>query len=124
MARGWQRATSFDVALKAGVSRCFKPGASVAPSTRERKLAAANALSYASNATARGMITRRSNLVAAIISNLTNRQLTTVRPPVGRMSQAAVAMLLLRIEDPTLGPERWLFSGELPRGASAVLASA
>ena len=51
-------------------------------------------------------------------------QLTTVRQPVGRMTQAAVAMLLERIEDPALGPERRSFSGELLRGASAVLASA
>ena len=69
--------TSYDVALMAGVSqsavsRCFKPGASVAPSTRKRILAAVNELGYASNAMARGLITRRSNLVAVIISNLTN----------------------------------------------------
>lgn len=75
--RGSRGVTSYDVALKAGVSqsavsRCFKPGASVAPSTRKRILAAANELGYASNAMARGLITRRSNLVAVIISNLTN----------------------------------------------------
>ena len=76
-ARGGRGVTSYDVALKAGVSqsavsRCFKPGASVAPSTRKRILAAANELGYASNAMARGLITRRSNLVAVIISSLTN----------------------------------------------------
>ncbi len=69
--------TSYDVALRAGVSqsavsRCFKPGASVAPATRKRILAAANELGYSANAIARGLITRRSNLVAVIISNLTN----------------------------------------------------
>ena len=31
-------------------------------------------------------------------------------------------MLMERIEDPTLGPEKRLFSGELLVGASAVLA--
>lgn len=71
------RATSYDVARHAGVSqsavsRCFKPGASVAPRTREKIMEAARALGYHPNAIAKGLITRRSNLVAIIISNLTN----------------------------------------------------
>ena len=71
------RATSYDVARQAGVSqsavsRCFKQGASVAPRTREKILAAASALNYYPNAIAQGLITKRSNLVAIIISNLTN----------------------------------------------------
>jgi DNA-binding LacI/PurR family transcriptional regulator len=71
------RATSYDVARSAGVSqsavsRCFKQGASVAPRTREKILAAARELNYFPNAIAQGLITRRSNLVAIIISNLTN----------------------------------------------------
>jgi DNA-binding LacI/PurR family transcriptional regulator len=70
-------ATSYDVARHAGVSqsavsRCFKQGASVAPRTREKILAAARELNYYPNAIAQGLITRRSNLVAIIISNLTN----------------------------------------------------
>ncbi len=71
------RATSYDVAHRAGVSqsavsRCFKPGASVAPRTRDRILAAARELNYYPNAIAQGLITKRSNMVAIIISNLTN----------------------------------------------------
>lgn len=71
------RATSYDVASRAGVSqsavsRCFKQGASVAPRTREKIMAAARELHYYPNAIAQGLITRRSNLVAIIISNLTN----------------------------------------------------
>jgi DNA-binding LacI/PurR family transcriptional regulator len=71
------RATSYDVARQAGVSqsavsRCFKQGASVAPRTRDKILKAANELNYYPNAIAQGLITRRSNLVAIIISNLTN----------------------------------------------------
>jgi DNA-binding LacI/PurR family transcriptional regulator len=71
------RATSYDVARHAGVSqsavsRCFKAGASVAPHTREKILAVARELNYFPNAIAQGLITRRSNLVAVIISNLTN----------------------------------------------------
>ena len=48
-------------------------------------------------------------------------QLTTVRQPVGRMTEAAVAMLLERIENPDLAPETRLFSGERIRGRSASL---
>ena len=70
-------ATSYDVARRAGVSqsavsRCFKPGASVAPHTREKIMAAAQTLGYHPNAIAQGLITKRSNLVAVVISNLTN----------------------------------------------------
>jgi len=69
--------TSYDVARLAGVSqsavsRCFRPGASVAPATRAKIMAAADSLGYRPNAIAQGLITRRSNLVAVIISNLTN----------------------------------------------------
>lgn len=71
------RATSYDVALRAGVSqsavsRHFKPGASVSPETRARVIKAAKELNYIPNALARSLITRRSNLVAVLISNLTN----------------------------------------------------
>ena len=69
--------TSYDVARHAGVSqsavsRAFREGASVAPATRARIVAAADELGYRPNAIAQGLITRRSNLVAVIISNLTN----------------------------------------------------
>ena len=71
------RATSYDVARQAGVSqsavsRCFKKGGSVAPRTREKILLAARELNYYPNAIAQGLIARRSNFVAIIISNLTN----------------------------------------------------
>ena len=69
--------TSYDVAQRAGVSqsavsRCFRPGSSIAPKTRARVLSAAQELGYHPNAMASGLITRKSNLVAVIISNLTN----------------------------------------------------
>ena len=69
--------TSYDVAARAGVSqsavsRCFKPGASVSSATRARVMKAAKDLDYVPNAMARSLITRRSNLVAVLISNLTN----------------------------------------------------
>ena len=72
-----KRATSYDVAQHAGVSqsavsRCFKPGASVSAKTRAKVEKAAKKLGYQPNAIARGLITRRSNMVAVIINNLTN----------------------------------------------------
>ncbi len=49
--------------------------------------------------------------------------LTTVRQPVGRMTEAAVAMLVDRLENPDLSPEKRVFSGERIRGGSARLAN-
>lgn len=46
-------------------------------------------------------------------------KLTTVRQPVGRMTEAAIAMLLERIEDPGVSPEKRAFSGQRVRGHSA-----
>jgi DNA-binding LacI/PurR family transcriptional regulator len=69
--------TSYDVARRAGVSqsavsRCFKPGASISKTTRAKVVKAATELGYHPNAIAQGLITRRSNLVAVVISSLTN----------------------------------------------------
>lgn len=46
--------------------------------------------------------------------------LSTVRQPVERMTEAAVAMLIDRIENPDLSAEKRVFSGERIRGGSAV----
>lgn len=79
MARGRRRGepTSYDVAIRAGVSqsavsRCYRPGASVAPKTRARIVKAADELGYQPNALAQGLISGRSNVVAVLISSLTN----------------------------------------------------
>ncbi|MFS0773041.1 LacI family DNA-binding transcriptional regulator [Sphingomonas sp. 1P08PE] len=74
---GIRRATSYDVAKLAGVSqsavsRCFAPGGSIAPATREKVMKAATELGYRPNALAQALITRRTNLVAVFISRLTN----------------------------------------------------
>lgn len=45
--------------------------------------------------------------------------LVTVRQPLTTMVEAAVDMLLARVENPTLGAERRMFSGELVWGSSA-----
>jgi DNA-binding LacI/PurR family transcriptional regulator len=50
--------------------------------------------------------------------------ITTVRQPIGRMTEAAVSMLLDRIENPELSPEKRVFSGERIRGGSARLPAA
>ena len=47
--------------------------------------------------------------------------LTTMRQPVGRMTAAAISMLFDQIENPDLGPEKWLFSSSLIRGNTARL---
>jgi len=70
-----RRVTSYDVARHAGVSqsavsRCFKPGASVSKAMRARITKSIKALGYQPNAIARGLITRRSNMVGVIVSNL------------------------------------------------------
>jgi DNA-binding LacI/PurR family transcriptional regulator len=49
--------------------------------------------------------------------------LTTVRQPVQRMTQAAASMLIERIENPELSSEKRAFSGTLIRGGSARLLS-
>lgn len=71
-----RRATSYDVARRAGVSqsavsRCFAAGGSISPATRERITKAATELGYRPNALAQGLISRRTNLVAVLISSLT-----------------------------------------------------
>lgn len=48
--------------------------------------------------------------------------LSTVRQPVGRMTEAAVSMLIERIENPGLTPEKRVFSGDRIIGGSAILA--
>ncbi|MFD1910786.1 LacI family DNA-binding transcriptional regulator [Halodurantibacterium flavum] len=63
-----------DVARRAGVSRsavsrCFTPGASIAPETRRRVLEAAAALGYQVNDLARGLLASRSRLVGLVVTN-------------------------------------------------------
>jgi DNA-binding LacI/PurR family transcriptional regulator len=72
-----RRPTSYDVARAAGVSqsavsRCFAPGGSIAPKTRERIIRVASDLGYRPNALAQGLISGRTHLVAILISSLTN----------------------------------------------------
>lgn len=71
-------ATSVDVAKLAGVSqsavsRTFTPGASVAEATRRKVVEAAKKLAYRPNAIARTLITRKSRMIAVVVSYLDNQ---------------------------------------------------
>lgn len=77
MAHPRDATTSIDVARAAGVnqatvSRAFTPGASIAAATRARVLAVADKLAYRPNAIARTLITRRSRIIAMVVSYLDN----------------------------------------------------
>ena len=48
-------------------------------------------------------------------------KVSTIRQPVRRMTEAAVSMLMERIDDPELPPEVRTFAGKLIEGASARL---
>ena len=95
-----RRVTSYDVAILAGVSqsavsRCFKPGASVSKHTYARVMKAAQELDYTPNAAARSLITRRSNLVAVILSNLTTLYYPDVLSELSRHFSARGMRILL-----------------------------
>ena len=95
--------TSYDVAHRAKVaqstvSRAFKADASMSSATRKRILAVAQKLGYRPNAIARSLVTRRSNLVAIIISNLTNLFYPEVLAELSqRFSERGVRVLLFTL---------------------------
>ncbi len=99
-----RRATSYDVAELAGVSqsavsRVFQDGASASQAMRERVIAAADKLGYRPNAIARGLITQRSNMVAVVISKLTNLYYPEVLVQLTqRFSERGVRVLLFALE--------------------------
>lgn len=101
---GKKRATSYDVAALAGVSqsavsRVFQDGASASKAMRERVMAAADKLGYRPNAIARGLITQRSNMVAVVISKLTNLYYPEVLVQLTqRFSERGVRVLLFALE--------------------------
>lgn len=71
-------ATAMDVARLAqvsqsAVSRAFTPGASISEETRLRVESAAKTLGYRPNALARSLITRRSRIIALVMSYLENQ---------------------------------------------------
>lgn len=98
------RATSYDVARLAkvsqsAVSRCFKPGASASRKMRAKVMKAAAELGYQPNAIARSLITRRSNMVALVISQQTNRYFPEVLVEISRgFSERGIRVLLFTLE--------------------------
>tara|TARA_R110002110_G_scaffold413729_1_gene641587 strand:+ start:75102 stop:76142 length:1041 start_codon:yes stop_codon:yes gene_type:complete len=103
LANSKRQATSYDVARRAGVSqsavsRCFKPGASVSKKMRERVMQAVKELGYQPNAIARGLITRRSNMVAVIVSNL-NFYPEVVSELSARFTERGVHVLLFTLDN-------------------------
>lgn len=102
-----KRATSYDVAQLAGVSqsavsRCFQPNASVSKKMRAKIEAAAEELGYMPNAMARGLITRRTNIVAIVLNHITN----LVYPEVLYQFDQALAKQGIHVLLFTLGEER------------------
>jgi DNA-binding LacI/PurR family transcriptional regulator len=102
--RTGRRATSYDVARLAGVSqsavsRCFAPGGSIAAGTRDRILKAAAELGYRPNALAQGLISRRTNLVAVVLSRLTALHYPEVLAELShRLTERDLRMLLFSLD--------------------------
>ena len=95
-----RRATSYDVARRAGVaqstvSRCFQPGSNISPATRALVTEVAAELGYLPNALARSLITRRSNLVGVIATHYTLRGNPDVVYAIGETLAAAGKQFLL-----------------------------
>jgi DNA-binding LacI/PurR family transcriptional regulator len=96
--------TSYDVAQLAGVSqsavsRCFRPGGSLSIDKKKRIQKAAAQLGYQPNAIASGLITKRSNLVAVLISNLTNLYYPEVLAELShRLDARGVRVLLFALQ--------------------------
>ena len=96
--------TSIDVARLArvsqsAVSRSFTEGASVADSTRQRVLAAAQQLGYRPNAIARALTTNRSRIIAVVVSNLHNQFYPLVLETLSKRLQYEGYHVLLFITD-------------------------
>src|SRR6202043_910474 len=75
--RGTAQVTGDELARVPGVSqstisRAFTVSASIAKETRARVMEAATALGYQPNVIARSLITRRTNIVAIVMENLTD----------------------------------------------------
>ncbi|OTP75885.1 LacI family DNA-binding transcriptional regulator [Caballeronia sordidicola] len=95
-----QRATSYDVAIAAGVaqstvSRCFQPDSPISPGTRAHVMAIAGQLGYRPNALARSLILGRSNVVGVIITQYTLRYNPELLYALGAALTAQKSKLLL-----------------------------
>ena len=96
--------TSLDVARLAqvsqsAVSRAFTPGASVSEVTRAKVENAARKLGYRPNAIARSLITRRSRMIALVMSYLDNQFYPVVLEKISQRIQREGYHVLLFIAD-------------------------
>ena len=100
-----RRPTSYDVARLAGVSqsavsRCFRPGNSLSAEKRKVILKVAAKLGYEPNVFASSLITKRSNLVAVLISNLTNLYYPQVLAELAqRLDEQGIRVLLFALQN-------------------------
>ena len=95
-----RRATSYDVALRAGVSqsavsRAFRDSGSVSADMRARVEAAARALGYAPNKIARSLITQRSNIIGVLVGEAATRNYPDLLLRMGAEIQAAGRRMLV-----------------------------
>lgn len=110
--RGSSRATSYDVARRAGVSqstvsRVFRDGASVSKSTRKKVEAAAVALNYSPSLIARSLITQRSNMIGVIITDPSNRAYPEILFYLGqKIQQTGNRMLVFALPHEDDAPEQ------------------
>jgi DNA-binding LacI/PurR family transcriptional regulator len=92
--------TAEDVARRLGVSqstisRAFSTTASISEKTKLRVLQTANALGYQPNVIARSLITRRTNIVAIVMANLTDPFYPVVLDALAQQIQARGFQTLL-----------------------------
>lgn len=95
-----QRATSYDVAIAAGVaqstvSRCFQSDSPISTETRAHVIAIAEQLGYRPNALARSLILGRSNVVGVIVTQYTLRYHPELLYALGETLAARGTKLLL-----------------------------
>lgn len=100
-----KQVTSYDVAAAAGVSqsavsRVFLKGRSVSKKTREKVLATAKELGYKPNAIARMLISKRSGMVAVILSSRANLNYPEVLSQLNKkLSEKNERVLLFNLDD-------------------------
>ncbi|MFD4837368.1 LacI family DNA-binding transcriptional regulator [Achromobacter sp. NPDC058515] len=99
------RATSYDVATAAGVaqstvSRCFQPDSNISEETRAHVLTVADRLGYTPNSLARSLITRRSNVIAVLVTRYTLHGTPNLLYTLGdELALAGQHMILLPVDD-------------------------
>jgi DNA-binding LacI/PurR family transcriptional regulator len=109
---------------RAAVSRSFTPGASVAPATRAKVFAAADALGYQVNRLARGLIRAESGIVALIVAEInTPYRSDLLAALTERLQEAGKVALLINTDRSDASVERALRQAISYRTEAAVVLS-